>query len=219
MSEKTITLGLVDDHNLFREGIKSLLDKILEVQLVLEAVNGKDMFTKLKNDVPDMILLDLEMEEMNGVDATLKLQAEYPEVKILILTMHKEERMISYLMEIGANGYLLKDTTGEELEEAIKTVVRKGFYFNEFVSQALLKGLKNKSGKPLKIGKDYHLTAREFEVLELIAQECTTAEIAEKLFLSVRTIEGHRKNLISKLGVKNTAGLLIKAIKEKLIVI
>ncbi|WP_430410089.1 response regulator [Kordia sp.] len=219
MTEKSIKLGLVDDHNLFREGIKSLLDKISDVTLVLEAVNGKDMFTKLKNDVPDVILLDLEMEEMNGVDATLKLQETYPDVKILILTMHKEERMISYLMEIGANGYLLKDTTREELEEAIKTVVKSGFYFNEFVSQALLKGLKNKSGKPLKIGKDYHLTARELEVLELIAQEFTTAEIAEKLFLSVRTIEGHRKNLISKLGVKNTAGLLIKAIKEKLIVI
>lgn len=219
MNKESIQLGLVDDHNLFREGIKSLLDKISDVTLVLEAVNGKDLFTKLKNDIPDVILLDLEMEEMNGVDATLKLQEEYPEIKVLILTMHKEERMISYLMEIGANGYLLKDTTREELEEAIKTVVKNGFYFNEFVSQALLKGLKSKSGKPLKIGKDYHLTARELEVLELIAQECTTAEIAEKLFLSVRTIEGHRKNLISKLGVKNTAGLLIKAIKEKLIVI
>ena len=219
MTEKNIQLGLVDDHNLFREGIKSLLDKISNVTLVLEAVNGKDMFTKLKNDVPDVILLDLEMEEMNGVDATLKLQEEYPEIKVLILTMHKEERMISYLMEIGANGYLLKDTTREELEEAIKTVVKNGFYFNEFVSQALLKGLKNKSGRPLTIGKDYHLTARELEVLELIAEECTTAEIAEKLFLSTRTIEGHRKNLISKLGVKNIAGLVIKAIKEKLIVI
>ncbi|MBC8753261.1 response regulator transcription factor [Kordia sp. YSTF-M3] len=219
MSNEIIQLGLVDDHNLFREGIKSLLDKITDVNLVLEAVNGKDLFTKLKNEVPDVILLDLEMEEMNGVDATLKLQEAYPEVKILILTMHKEERMISYLMEIGANGYLLKDTTREELEEAIKTVYKKGFYFNEFVSQALLKGLKNKSGKPLTIGKDYHLTSREIEVLELIAKEFTTAEMAEKLFLSVRTIEGHRKNLISKLGVKNTAGLLIKAIKEKLIVI
>lgn len=219
MSNEIIQLGLVDDHNLFREGIKSLLDKISEVNLVLEAVNGKDLFTKLKNDVPDVILLDLEMEEMNGVDATLKLQEEYPDVKILILTMHKEERMISYLMEIGANGYLLKDTTREELEEAIKTVHKKGFYFNQFVSQALLKGLKNKSGKPLTIGKDYHLTAREIEVLELIAKEFTTAEMADELFLSVRTIEGHRKNLISKLGVKNTAGLLIKAIKEKLIVI
>lgn len=214
---KTIQLGLIDDHNLFREGIKSLLDKIPEVTLVLEAVNGKDMFTKLKNVVPDVVLLDLEMEEMNGVDATKQLQEEYPDVKILILTMHKEERMISYLMEIGANGYLLKDTTREELEDAIKTVYKKGFYFNRYVSEALLRGLKNKTNKPVKIGKDYHLTAREIEVLELIAQEYTTAEMAEKLFLSSRTIEGHRKNLVSKLGVKNTAGLIIKAVKENLI--
>lgn len=216
---ETIKLGLVDDHNLFREGIKSILQKIKNIDLVLEAVSGKSLLAKLSNVVPDVILLDLEMEDMNGVDATLKLQELYPDLKIIILTMHKEERMISYLMEVGANGYLLKDTNKEELEEAIHSVYEKGFYFNAFVSQALLKGLKHKTNKPPVIGKDYHLTTRELEVLALITEELTTAEIAEKLFLSVRTIEGHRKNLLLKLGVKNTAGLMIKAIREKLIVI
>ncbi len=214
---ETIKLGLVDDHNLFREGIKSILKKITDFSLVLEAVSGNDLLKKLNDSTPDVILLDLEMEDMNGVDATLKLKELYPEIKIIILTMHKEERMTSYLMEIGANGYLLKDTNQQELEEAIRSVYEKGIYFNPFVSEALLKGLKNKSHKPPGIGKNYQLTSRELEVMELIAKECTTAEIAEQLFLSVRTVEGHRKNLISKLGVKNTAGLIMKAIKDKII--
>ena len=216
---ETIKLGLVDDHNLFREGIKSLLNKMPSIELTLEAVSGKDLLVKLNNGVPDVILLDLEMENMNGVDTTLKLQELYPSIKIIILTMHKEERMISYLMEVGANGYLLKDTNQQELETAIRSTYQNGFYFNSFVSEALLKGLKHKTNKPPAISKDYHLTARELEVLEGITQEYTTAEIAEQLFLSVRTIEGHRKNLMSKLGVKNTAGLVIKAVKEKIITV
>ena len=101
---ETIKLGLVDDHNLFREGIKSLLNKMPSIELTLEAVSGKDLLVKLNNGVPDVILLDLEMENMNGVDTTLKLQELYPNIKIIILTMHKEERMISYLMEVGPNG-------------------------------------------------------------------------------------------------------------------
>ncbi|WP_282088366.1 response regulator transcription factor [Aquimarina algiphila] len=214
---ETIKLGLIDDHNLFREGIKSLLKKMPGITLVLEAVSGKDLLAQLNNMVPDVILLDLEMEDMNGVDATLKLQERYPDLKIIILTMHKEERMISYLMEVGANGYLLKDTNQEELETAIRSTYEKGFYFNSFVSEALLKGLKHKTTKPPAIGKDYHLTSRELEVLEGITHEFTTSEIAEQLFLSVRTIEGHRKNLMNKLGVKNTAGLIVKAVKEKII--
>ena len=214
---ETIKLGLVDDHNLFREGIKSLLNKMPNISLILEAVSGKDLLVKLNNEIPDVILLDLEMEDMNGVDTTLKLQELYPSIKIIILTMHKEDRMISYLMEVGANGYLLKDTNQQELETAIRSTYEKGFYFNPFVSEALLKGLKHKVNKPPAICKDYHLTTRELEVLEGITQEYTTAEIAEQLFLSVRTIEGHRKNLMSKLGVKNTAGLVIKAVKEKII--
>ena len=216
---KTIKLGLVDDHNLFREGIKSLLDKIPRIELVLEAVSGEDLLTKLINIHPDVILLDLEMGDINGIDITLKLQELYPEIRVIILTMHKEERMISYLMEIGANGYLLKDTNGKELEEAIKSVYEKEFYFNSLVSEALLNGCKNKSNKLPIIGKNYKLTTRELEVLELIAKELTTVEIADKLFLSVRTIEGHRKNLTSKLGAKNTAGLILKAIKDKIITI
>jgi DNA-binding NarL/FixJ family response regulator len=214
---KTITLGLIDDHSLFHEGIKSLLKRMTNVSLILEAVNGKDLLKQLSNVVPDIILLDLEMENMNEASTILKVQELYPDLKVIILTMHKEERMISYLMEIGTNGYLLKDTSENELETAIRCTYEKGFYFNPFVSETLLKGLKHKTDRPSIIGKDYHLTSRELEVLEGITQEYTTAEIAKQLFLSARTIEGHRKNLMGKLGVKNTAGLVVKAVKEKII--
>ena len=209
-----ITIGLADDHNLFREGIKSLLHKMEGIALLLEATNGQDLLEKLEHHVPDVLLLDLEMDIMDGIEATSKIKESFPEIKIIILTMHKEERMISYLMELGVHGYLLKDTTQEELEKAIHSVYEKGFYFNHFVSTVLVNELRNKRKVKPKLSSEVFISNREQEVLELIAKEYTTPEIAEKLFISTRTVEGHRKNLISKFGVKNTAGLLMKAIRQ-----
>ncbi len=209
-----ITIGLVDDHHLFREGIKLLLHKMQHISLVLEAVNGKDLLEKLHNEVPDVLLLDLEMDTMDGMETTTIIRETYPDIKIIILTMHKEERMISHMIEMGVNGYLLKDTTQQELEEAIQSVYDTEFYFNSFVSKAIANGLRHKNKVKPRLGTEVFISNREQEVLELIAKECTTPEIAEKLFISTRTVEGHRKNLISKFGVKNTAGLLIKAIRQ-----
>lgn len=212
-----IKIGLVDDHNLFREGLKSLLGNVQNVELVLEATSGSQLFDQLKHAVPNVLLLDLDMENGNGMEATIKLSKEFPEIKIIILTMHKEDRMISYMMEIGAHGYLLKDTNQSELSEAINKVHLQGFYFNPRIAEAMLKGLKNKSKTIPEVGVGINLTNREKDVLELISQEFTTAEIAEKLFLSERTIEGYRKNLLMKMGVKNSAGLILKAIKKGLL--
>ncbi|KAB8156057.1 response regulator [Kordia sp. TARA_039_SRF] len=219
MNEKVINVGIADDHSLFREGIRLIIDDYENTQLTLEAENGQDLLTKLQNNTPDVILLDLEMPKMDGVE-TLRYLTEnsiYPDLKIIVLTMHKEARMIAYLMELGANGYLMKDAEPREFEEAIRTVYEEGHYFNESVSQAMLKSLKDKSGKVPTLKNNYQLTSREMEVLQLIAKGLTTSEIGEKLFLSKRTIEGHRKNLISKLGARNTATLIVKAVKEGLI--
>ncbi|MFK7749951.1 MAG: response regulator [Kordia sp.] len=217
MNNHTIKVGITDDHELFREGVKLIANTFEGVEVILEAENGHELLTQLKNAVPDVMLLDLEMPVMDGIEATKKIREEYPGIKILILSMHKEERMITYLMEIGANGYILKDAAPQEFEEAIRVVYEKGFYFNEAVSHAMLTGLKNKTKKPPKIGDNYDLTSREMKVLLLIAEGLTTSEISEKLFISPRTTEGHRKNLISKLGVRNSAALLIKALKKGLI--
>ncbi|MEM6719754.1 MAG: response regulator transcription factor [Bacteroidota bacterium] len=219
MSEKVITVGIADDHGLFREGIRYIIENFDNIELILEAENGRDLLTKLKNKTPDVLLLDLEMEVMDGIETLkyLKADAAYEEIKVLILSMYKEERMIAYLMELGANGYIMKDAAQHELESAIRTVYKEGFYFNESVSHAMLGSLKQKTKKPPRIGNNFQLTEREMEVLQLISDGLTTTEIGEKLFLSKRTIEGHRKNLISKLNVRNTAALILKAVREGLI--
>lgn len=220
MKKKRINVALVDDHRLFREGVTLILKQDTEIEVVLEAENGQCFLNLLKTkNSPDVVLLDLEMPVMDGIETTKTLREAYPEIKVIIVSMYKDDRMIAYLMEVGAHGYLLKDASSEEFIHAVKTVYQKGMYFNERASNAMLNGLRDKRRKPPKVGSDYQLTARELEVLELIAEGLTTAEIGEKLFLSVRTIEGHRKNLISKLNVRNTAALIVKAVRENLITV
>lgn len=217
-SENTaIQIGLIDDHQLFREGIKSLLSETSWISLVLEASSEPDFFTQLCTTVPDIILLDLELGDSDGIEIIKKLKVSHPDVKIIMLTMHGEDRMISYLMEIGANAYLPKDSNQSELEMAIKTTYEEGFYISPHVSKVLLKQVRQKEKSIPKLNNPYGLTKRELEVLQMISKEHTTPEIAEHFFLSIRTIEGYRKNLMSKLGVKNSAGLIMKAIKEKII--
>ena len=213
MTQTTIKLALVDDHTLFRQGIKLLLESIPDVTLVLEASNGKEFIDNIESASPDIVLLDLDMPEMNGIETAKALRGQGSEMGIIILTMYDDEQMIAHLMELGANGYLLKDTSQDELEKAIKSVYHTKFYFNDFVSKALLTGVKAKRKSEPRIGTNIDLTRRESEVLQLICEELTTQEMADKLFISPRTVEGHRQNLIEKFGVKNTAGLIIRAIK------
>lgn len=145
------------------------------------------------------------------------IKPQHPGLGIIILTMHSDLKMISHLMELGANGYLLKDTSPDEFKEAIESVMQNGNYFNQRVSQAILTSLKGNDKKKVALNGNETITQREMEVLELICQEFTAKEIAEKLSISYRTVEGHRNNLIDKFGVKNTAGLIVKAIKEGLV--
>lgn len=209
----TIKVALADDHALFREGLKSILSRQEGISIVIEAGNGRELLDAMVEITPDVVLLDLEMPEMDGVEACKVIRKLYPETKVLILTMHEEERMTAYLMEIGANGYLLKNTKKDVLLEAIKTVDETGMYSTDRVTNALLKSLKQRSKKAPGLGT-VQLTRRELEVLELIAQELTNTEIGERLFISEKTVDGHRMNLLSKFGVKNTAGLIMKAVRQ-----
>lgn len=208
-----IKLALVDDHKLFREGIKMLLSSMPDIELMLEASNGREFLDQIAGQLPDVVLLDLDMPEMDGIATAKGIRSISQETGIIILTMYDDEEMIAYLMELGANGYLLKDSSQQELDKAIKSVHENGFYFNDFVSKALLTGVRTKRKAAPKIGSNIELTRRESEVLALICEELTTQEMADKLFLSPRTVEGHRQNLIEKFGVKNIAGLIIRAIK------
>lgn len=215
-----IKIAVVDDHNLFRAGLVQILNHSEELEVVLEAENGQDFLQKLEGTDVDVVLLDVDMPEMNGIEVTEKLREnERQEPKIIILSMHDEDQFILHLLETGANGYLLKDTDPDELEEAINKVYKKGIYFTEFVSRVMLNKAtiktRQRSGKFFNYKTD--LSERELEVLRLICEGFTTAEIAEQIFLSPRTVDGHRTRIMEKLGVHNTASLVAFAIKNSLI--
>lgn len=214
-----VRVAIADDHVLFRKGLITILELDDDLEVMYDADNGEELIKKLEAQVPEVILMDLKMPVMDGMEATKLIKAKYPEVKILILSMYDEEKFIIHCLELGANGYLLKNTDPDEVVKAIHTVVEKDFYFNNHISTVMLKGLNQKTrakGKP-QFDNSVELTKREREILELICKELTTPEMAEKLFISNRTVEGHRKNLLEKTGAKNTAGLVVFALKNELV--
>ncbi len=212
-----IHVAIIDDHKLFREGISFLVNQMNGISMTLEASRYDDLLEGLSHQIMDVLLLDLDMPERDGLEVLEGVRKQYPELKVVILTMHDDPKMMAYLMEMGANSYLLKDCSAEELEKAIRAVIEEGYYFGGQLAQAMIGGLQKPTVKKPRLKDSETVTARELEVLQLICQEFTAREIAEKLYISQRTVEGHRKNLLEKLGVKNTAGLIVKAIKEGII--
>ena len=215
-----VHIALVDDHLLFREGIKAIFQEEEHMKIILEASNGKAFLDLLKNAVvkPMVVLLDIRMPHLDGYATAEILLAEYPDMKIITLTMHEEERHIIRMIELGVNGYLMKNASPEEVVECIECVVEHDYYFNNKITNIMRKILMYK-GKRTVDNMMYDLTEREKEVLELICKEFTAKEIGEKLFISFRTVEGHRKNLLSKLNVRNTAGLVLFALKNEIVII
>lgn len=212
-----IKVVLTDDHNLFRQGIRYLLSLMEGIDLIYETSGGNELIEKLETEVPDILLLDLDMPQPNGIETLKRIRPIYPDLGVIILTTYNDPKMMAYLMELGANSYLLKDCEAETLERAIRGVYHEGYYFTKEVSTAMLKGLKGHSRKKPVLDNKNTLTEREVEVLQLICEEHTAKEIADRLFISIRTAEGHRRHLIEKLGVKNTAGLIVKSIKEGIV--
>ncbi|MEO0339510.1 MAG: response regulator transcription factor [Bacteroidota bacterium] len=218
---KPIRLAIADDQLLFLKGLKLLLKSFEEIELIIEAHNGQELLDAIAQQEPDVVITDLRMPILDGLEATEQIKALYPNIKILLLSMYDDERLINHMMKVGANGYLLKNEEPEVLRKAIHAVVEKEFYFTDYVSKALLKGMqrKNKEVRPWKAGDTLSITKREMEVLQLICKQYTSAEIAEELVISIRTVENHRKSLMEKTDVKNTAGLIIFAIRNQLVVI
>ncbi|HRH60384.1 MAG TPA: response regulator transcription factor [Chitinophagaceae bacterium] len=211
-----IKYAIADDHKLFRRGVIAALSDTPQLQLVLEAENGKELISNLAKANPDVILMDLKMPEMDGIEATQLIRKTNSEIKIIAVSMYDEDKYVIHLMEIGANGYLLKNAEPEEIKTAIFTAYENGYYFNDFVNKALLKKIVNKSQLKPVFNKNIELTSREVEVLKLICQEMTANEISQQIFLSPRTVEGIRTKLLEKIGVKNTAGLVMYAVKNKI---
>lgn len=215
---KKIRLIIADDQVLFLKGLRMLINTFDTIELIGEATNGQALLNLINEATPDVILIDLKMPILDGIEVTKKIRATNSALKIILLSMYNDESIINHIMKIGANGYLLKNEEPYILKEAIEAVVEKGFYFNEYVSKALLRGVQQPKAKPTQIENSVvaSLTKRELEILQLICKEYTSSEIAKELFISIRTVEGHRKSLSSKIGVKNTAGIVLFALKNKL---
>jgi two-component system response regulator DegU len=217
MERNKIKVVIADDHKLFRKGIIALLSDLDFIGEIEEAANGAELLELLANMkiLPDVILLDLRMPVMDGVEAQQKIGKLYPDIKVIILTMEDDKQYILHLINEGVNGYLLKNADTDEMEKSIQKVIEQGFYFSEDISKLVMKSLIRKDKNDTAINFDFN--ERELQILELICKEFTTAEIADKLCLSDRTIEGYRQKLIDKANVKNIAGLVVFAVKHNLV--
>ncbi len=209
-----IKIAIADDHQMFIDGIKSLLKGNKNMLVSVEANNGEQLLSLLKEHQTEVILMDVNMPVMDGIETTKQVKKLFPEIKVIMLTMFGTRDYIEKLLRAGANGYILKNTGKEELTIAIEKVMQGESYFSKEVTERIMEGLQGKKAEtnPMMV----ELTEREKDVLRLIAQELTSHEIAEKLFISFHTVETHRKNLISKLQVKNIAGLVKYAVQNGL---
>ena len=217
---KKIDIAIVDDEMLFAQGLKQILSSEKDMSISLIASDGSDLLNQLesRDRWPDVFLLDLRMKPMNGIDTVKSLKEREPEVKVIILSTHYQEAFLGYMVKLGVSAFLPKNTNPARLMEGIRKVNARGLFLSEDNVLAIREQMQNrKLIEPPVIGGMEQLTRRETEVLQLICDQHTNAEIAEKLFLSIRTVEGHRNNLLSKTGVKNTVGLVIYALIHQIV--
>jgi len=214
---ETIKVAIADDHKIFRDGIKMALSGKEYLRIIWEAEDGKDLVHKMKIKLPDVLLMDIRMPEMDGVNAISLLRKEYEQVKIIVLTMYDDQEMISKMMEMGANAYLTKTTDPEEIYNAILTCMNDDFYFNDLVNKAVMMKLQSKKSVRQYFPNPIKMSEKELKILKLISEDKTTEEISKEVFLSPRTIETIRQTMKTKVGAKTIAGLIIYAMRNKLI--
>ncbi len=215
---KKITVILVDDHRMFRDGLKHLLVGEDIADVIGEASTGKEFLNLIEQSMPDLVLMDIEMPELNGIDATKIATEKYPDLKVLALTMSSEQVYYQNMISAGAKGFILKTSGIEELKKAIFEVSKGESYFSsELLRQIILTMEKGQNEPKTSSYTDNLLSKRELEVLENICVGLTTDEIAEKLFLSPKTIKGYRTNILTKTACNNTASLVMYSIKNNLV--
>lgn len=218
MKDRKINIVVCDDHRLFRKGMSALLSDFDVIAEINEAGNGIELLQLLENieTKPDLVLLDINMPEMDGAEATKQLKKFYPDIRIIVLSMEDDTHMVSFLVNEGINGYLLKNADPDELEHAIKMVMKNDFYFSSSLSGAVLNSLSARNNA-FRVIDELAFSTRELDILNLICNELTAAEIAEELSISARTVEGYKRKLLDKSKTKNMAGLVIFAIKNNLV--
>lgn len=213
--ETPIRVIVVDDHEIFRNGLKMVIGKIDSARVAGEASNGKEFLELLKVTAVDVVLMDVEMPFMNGIEATKQALQEYPQLKIIALTMFNEDQYIQSMLDEGAKGFLIKNIKKEALTNALQTVHDGGNYYSEELFRFFTKQVV----KDEKTDVEIKLTKREREILQLLAEGLNNKEIAGVLFVSERTVIGHKTNLLAKTGCKSTVSLLSYAIRNKIVMI
>ncbi len=219
-----IRLMLADDHLLVRAGVRMLLENIADFQIIAETDNGISALELIEQHVPDIVLLDIALPGMNGLDVTEKVKIKFPTVRVLLLSMHNSEEYVLRAMRLGAAGYLLKDTSPSELEMALRAVARGESYLSPAISRHVIDGYVQRTNSPgandapeTVTAPAKHLSPRQEEVLKLVASGCTTKEIAQKLGITVKTVDAHRTSLMKELDIHEIAGLVRYAIRVGLI--
>ncbi|WP_430816898.1 response regulator transcription factor [Carboxylicivirga sp. RSCT41] len=212
---KEVQIFLVDDHRIFREGMKSLIEMEGVGKVCGEASNGKEFLTAIEDNVPDLVLMDISMPVMNGIETTKFAVERHPDIKVIALSMHGDEEYYYKMIESGVKGFLLKDSGIKEIERAIDSVLDGDSYFSNELLRRIITNINNPDKKEVANTSD--LSKREQEVLVEICNGLTNDEIAEKLFISAQTVKGHRSNLLSKTNCRNSASLVMYAIKNKII--
>jgi DNA-binding NarL/FixJ family response regulator len=207
---------IVDDHQMLIDGLKALLKSEQDIEIAGESTNARKALDELAVIQPEIVLSDISMPDMDGIEFTRNVKKQYPHIRILALSMFNDRSMITEMIDAGASGYILKNTGKDELKQAITKIASGNFYFSDEVSGEILKAItdkqQNKDQEPV-----VNLTSREIEIIQLIAQELSNAEIASQLFISERTVETHRKNIFRKTNTKSVVGLIKYAIEQKIV--
>jgi two-component system, NarL family, response regulator NreC len=211
----SIKILLADDHRIVREGLRSILESESDIEIVGEASDGATALSLVRKLIPDLIVMDISMPDLNGVEATRKILGEYPEIKVIALSMHSDKRFVVEMLDAGASGYLLKDCASEELSQAIHGALAGETYISHGITASVIRKLmepETDNGERSSV-----LTKKELVVLKYIAEGLNTKEIADKLTVSVKTVESHRLHIMEKLEIHNIAELIKHAIRIGLI--
>lgn len=215
-SNTPIDIILADDHEIFRDGFAVLMNKIPGINLIGEACNGMELIELARELKPDLIVTDIKMPVMNGIDATIQLKKELPDIGIIALSMFDEEPLIIDMLEAGAKGYILKHAQKDEIIAAVKSVYNNEPYYCTETNNKLVQMIANSTFNPYKKFSKPKLSKKEIDIIKLICREKSNKEIASTLYLSIRTVEGHRERILEKINAKNSVGLVLYAIKNKI---
>ena len=213
---KPIRILIADDHEIFRDGFKVMMKKQTEIEIIGEAENGRELLELTAATLPDVVVTDIKMPLMDGIEATKQIKAAHPFIEVVALSMFDEENLVIDMLEAGAKGYLLKNTHKQEVVQAVSAVYKKETYFCKQTSTKLAQMIAKSRFTPFKPVKKPGFNERELEIIRLICQEFSNKEIAHKLNMSIRTVEGYREKILEKIEAKNVAGLVVYAIRNNI---